>query len=394
KLHRALKLARGFERQKMSRRRKNATTEKKDAEVVRIDSEIEALKKLDYPSVAETHLYKTLLKIKSIASHPALPPSITLPSKPAPDTATANVTARLFNANPTKEAMAGIISDVRNILGLDGPEGPSQKKAKAGAADNKKLAKSVAALKVAEEEEIASNSDEESSEASGSEDEFAGFDDRIAGSSEDESEDEDRTRPSANIRKFLSTKDMEITPSPEGSPSASPEPTSKKPQKSLPKPTKSTFIPSLSMGGYISGSDSEPEDIEEQVAPRKNRRGQRARQQIWEKKYGKGAKHVQEQEKKAKKDRNAGWDPIRGATDGSKKTFGRGQNGGRDGGKVKFSSGGRGPKGPTDANAVEVVKRKPKKDDEGKLHPSWEAKKKAKEKNQTVAFQGKKVTFD
>jgi hypothetical protein len=35
----------------------------------------------------------------------------------------------------------------------------------------------------------------------------------------------------------------------------------------------------------------------------------------------------------------------------------------------------------------------PKKD-EGPLHPSWEAKRKAKEQATTAAFAGKKVTFD
>ena len=34
-------------------------------------------------------------------------------------------------------------------------------------------------------------------------------------------------------------------------------------------------------------------------------------------------------------------------------------------------------------------------DDEGALHPSWEARKKAKEKDQqNAAFQGKKIVFD
>lgn len=54
----------------------------------------------------------------------------------------------------------------------------------------------------------------------------------------------------------------------------------------------STFLPSL-LNGYISGSDgdSPPTDIDERPKLRKNRRGQRERQKIWEKKYGANAKH-------------------------------------------------------------------------------------------------------
>ncbi len=63
----------------------------------------------------------------------------------------------------------------------------------------------------------------------------------------------------------------------------------------------SAFLPSL-MGGYISGSES-ASDIDVAPPTRKNRRGQRARQAIWEKKYGEKAKHHQ----KAKDTRNSGW---------------------------------------------------------------------------------------
>ncbi|KAH8930132.1 Bud-site selection protein [Atractiella rhizophila] len=61
----------------------------------------------------------------------------------------------------------------------------------------------------------------------------------------------------------------------------------------------SMFLPSL-MAGYTSGDGrdgdyefSGEEDFEDDDKPeRKNRRGQRARRAIWEKKYGRGAKHL------------------------------------------------------------------------------------------------------
>ncbi|GAW05739.1 Bud-site selection protein [Lentinula edodes] len=55
----------------------------------------------------------------------------------------------------------------------------------------------------------------------------------------------------------------------------------------------STFLPTLS-AGFVRGSDSDWSDKEEDAADfgqKKNRRGQRARRAIWEKKYGKNANH-------------------------------------------------------------------------------------------------------
>lgn len=144
------------------------------------------------------------------------------------------------------------------------------------------------------------------------------------------------------------------------------------------------------MGGYISGSDSEASDIE--VAPKKNRRGQRARQALWEKKYKDQAKHLKKQQNK----RDAGWDMKRGAVDsepgkpwkkGLRNPLITGGNGEKLGANARFG-------GDKDK---EVVKKAPvkKRDDEGPLHPSWEAKRKAKEAmGAGVPFQGKRVVFD
>jgi hypothetical protein len=43
-LQRSLKVAKGFERQKLSRRQKNASAKRDSSEVARLDSEVEALK--------------------------------------------------------------------------------------------------------------------------------------------------------------------------------------------------------------------------------------------------------------------------------------------------------------------------------------------------------------
>jgi hypothetical protein len=169
-----------------------------------------------------------------------------------------------------------------------------------------------------------------------------------------------------------------------------------------PKPKASAFVPSLSVG-YIAGSGSEPESDIEELAPKKNRRGQRARQQIAEKKFGAKAKHLEN----PKNDRNQGWDAKRGATDGARgkrgADSGRGGRGGFGGGRGGFGgSGGRGggfggaASGRfTGGDAPAPPPKKKHNDDEGPLHPSWAAAKAAKDKKSVpVAFTGKKITFD
>ncbi|GME83533.1 unnamed protein product [Ambrosiozyma monospora] len=69
-------------------------------------------------------------------------------------------------------------------------------------------------------------------------------------------------------------------------------------------------LPALA-GGYFSGDESDSEDgdpdndsvVKKATTQRKNRRGQRARQKIWEKKYGKKANHVVKQHERIKSER-------------------------------------------------------------------------------------------
>src|SRR3954468_10675479 len=72
-LHRALKTAKGFERQKLGKRLKLATEQDISEDVKRMNREIEALKKLNLDKVTEAHLHKTLLKVKVIAESELLP---------------------------------------------------------------------------------------------------------------------------------------------------------------------------------------------------------------------------------------------------------------------------------------------------------------------------------
>ncbi|KAF2227412.1 Bud-site selection protein [Elsinoe ampelina] len=436
-LHRAFKTAKGFERQKLSRRHKTATSQKDDTAVARINAEIEATKTIDLSKAASNYLAKSLLKIKAVAESPDRPSTLTLPPSQSSDPAVLNVIARLCNSNPVRDVLPKILSDVEQALGIERGSGSTNGTAKKSDARKDGQSKTTTSAEHAsarattrkhsenptseDEDDFAgfSGDDNEVAPALDSDDSaaFAAFDSRLASSS-DESDPDQPTRPTFDARALLqahgsdpSASDSDSnslssshsspqpkkgnrkplppthsrSPSPSPSRSPSPPPTT--------KPNSSAFLPSLTMGGYISGSGS-AEDFSD-AAPKKNRRGQRARRAIWEKKFGKEAKHVVTGESgkaTGKAGRDEGWDARRGATGGAERGRGKFARGGRGGGMGRGGGGGfRGNK--EGAGQKEQSKHR---DDEGALHPSWAAAKKRKEEKEkmTAPFQGRKITFD
>ncbi|KAL2149308.1 hypothetical protein VTH82DRAFT_8656 [Thermothelomyces myriococcoides] len=524
----ALKVAKGFERQRQSKRLADPKTpsEKK----ARIENEVVVLKSLDLHHTAHAHLCTSLLKIKAIAEHSDRLPEEIRAGVPKPDlteeerVALHNVTSSLYNRKHVKQAVEEAIEAVCKAIGVPVPEkkgkgkkGKEEKtenntdgskaksaadmkeKGKNGKAENtedkangnkangavkkekkkaeqaregesreergkrseraekkkdqknadgvnqaddsdvdeeeeekavsqmdkmlgldsseesddeeedvlvkgqtrKPSAKELDPMEITTDEdgsdeeedldpmEVTSDDSESGSSSSSSEDDFNGFSDDADGQQSSASDDE-------------SVSEAESSTSSE---SRSPPPKKAKSAKGSLRPTDSTFLPTL-MGGYISGSES-ASDVD--VAPkRKNRRGQRARQAIWEKKYGDKARHLQ----KAAQGRDAGWDPKRGAVDGESKPWKRGIRNPlleKDKAKTpganetKSTDEKKQPQNEKKQQKDEkkqpgTEKKKPaerKRDDTGPLHPSWEAKRKAKEKQQLSApFQGKKIVFD
>lgn len=348
-LEKAFKLARGFERQKLGRRKKNALAvakvrkggpEVKGDEVARIDAEVAALKTLDMARSAQNFLAKSLLKIKAVQEAPDLPVDISTPKSVSSDTATLNVHARLCNSNPVKAALPAAAAAPKAEFGIAG-DGRNEHAVKKPSVPSVDLAK--------EDDSDSSDNNDHNEENNDQEDE------EKADSSDVDVEDLERQLEREGVTRSKQLKDH------------------------VPK---KLFLPSLSMAGYVSGSGSDLDDDEFQDAkPAKNRRGQRARQAIWEKKYGKRAKHVQEQEAKQ------GWDAKRGAVLPSK--YAKDANAAPLGKqRAAFKT----------TKSVEVSKN-PTRDDTGPLHPSWEAKKLAKEKKVQLKIDiarptGKKISFD
>ncbi|RAK90196.1 Bud-site selection protein [Aspergillus costaricaensis CBS 115574] len=423
-LSKALKVARGFERQKLGRREKTAQKEegeKKEGTLSRIAEEIQVVKTLDPHATAEKYLFKQLLKTKRIAESPLFiqfKDKKKLSAEGPKSTAEANVTARLYKSTPVKNVFPGIMEGIRKLLGIEDKPADGKKK---DAKKSSKEEKSSSSKKKAEAETArTSASADPSASPSGDEDinmsdagsdaesiDYAQFDARLAPDSGDENEDgsegdegldpneisdveEEEEEEEEDEEEEESDDDQHISisrsPSPSSPPTKKPKATSK--ASSTPA-TSTTFLPSLTMGGYWSGSEDEAEDGAAANEPprRKNRMGQQARRALWEKKYGSGANHVKQEKNKRKGGgRDSGWDVRRGATDGGER-WGRGggqhQGWGRP--QQQNQQFGRPQRGGPPAKKPE---------DNKPLHPSWEAARKAKEQKATAAFQGKKVTFD
>ncbi|KAK4201550.1 Bud-site selection protein [Triangularia verruculosa] len=463
-VYRAIKNAKGRERQRQSKRLKDAksTPEKK----ARIEKEIVVLNSLDLHQTAHAHLCSSLLRFKSIAEHEKLPTEIKN-GVPKPDlteeerAALHNVTSALYSHAAVKEVVTKALEDICKALGVPAPEKKGKRKEKKTGEKDEEVKQLEGTKKPAKEKEDKKDKKEakqkKSNEAPIAEDEgeeeedddinceidvdenvVSRMADLLGSSSEDEDDETEKLKLLKNRSKLKTPlpkhlDPMEITSDEEGDDedgdddldpmeitddeaddqerdeesdefggfsdsnqsSASDDDSDEEEQSDFsssstrsppPKKTKkapkvevngSTFLPSL-MGGYISGSES-ASDVD--IGPtRKNRRGQRARQAIWEKKFKEQAKHLKKQQEK----RDAGWDLKRGAVDGDNKPWKKGI-------KNPFKA--------TGANDVAVKKEEPKKerarDDLGTLHPSWEARRLAKEKEKlTAPFQGKKITFD
>ncbi|KAI9666060.1 MAG: hypothetical protein M1821_003995 [Bathelium mastoideum] len=424
-ISRALKVGKGFERQKLAKRFKNAT-EKNDNDLARrIESEIEALKALNLLSVAAHHLRKALLKINAVASSPLIPSNQKDIQPISHDAATLNVAARLYSSNPVKTATSRAVEEVSRALGVGKPKqlersshssrnrppkadhsnnndhasnndedisdddhsSTTNSYTHSGMREQVKIKPSSESFYADEREDSALLGLGGSSSSSSSPPQFSDIGDDME---QDGAENGISTTGHRPAKLSFSPSASSSTSSPPPiDPRAYPEATQKV------RTSRSAFLPSLTMGGYISGSESgSGEDVDVRPA-RKNRRGQRARQQIWEQKYGNRANHLQKQKQVSERsDRNQGWDPRKGAVEAGNGRFTKSKkNHGPAKGVLEGANATRlsNSRGHVRHGAVHQRKEA----DDRPLHPSWEAKKRAKEQQkETAAFQGTKITFD
>lgn len=453
-LSRKLKAAKGFERQRMAKRQRDPKSD--PAKRARIEKEIFVLKSLDLHSAAYAHLCASLLKVKAVAESPKLPDEIKN-GVPRPDISDEeksllhNVTSALYNQPQVRLALEKAVVDVCNALQVPVPDKKGKgrnrdKKTEAAAGKDieeqpakskpeseekeaeKKVKRDEPKTLVESAEEDEEDSDEDESEFGGfSDDEgdveveakeekvMSRFNDRLGSSDGEDHDTADEELDPMEITDLSASEDSDDEVSLDGSETdtegledeaeeeASEDDDSEEEENSdsdsgssaissPPKASKASKIRASStlkpnqyalptlMGGYISDSQSEASDID--VAPaRKNRRGQRARQAIAEKKFKDQAKHLAKQQAAGRDD---GWDMKRGAVSA---------NPWKKGVRMPFG-GDKGECGGEWEREGRKVRAPRKKDDEGPLHASWEAAKKAKEVQETAVFAGTRVVFD
>ncbi|KAJ6095856.1 hypothetical protein N7486_006602 [Penicillium sp. IBT 16267x] len=408
-----LKTARGFERQKLSRREKTARSPYDSVTLARLAEEVNALKKLDYQTTAERYLYKQLSKTKRIAENPIFKEfeeAKNVSTQGPKSTAEANIIARLFKSNPVKNVVTTILPEIRKLLGIEDVPAGKQDKTKAKKDTTTKEKSEKPARQQKQESASGAESGDEGKQVSRAEDmdisgddeseveDFSEFDARLAPGSGSEGEDSDEDSDDANNDRLaddISDSVFSRSPSPDFSAEESSPPPKKTKASKAPAQT-TTFLPSLMNGGYWSGSEEEATDDEAAAAAappkRKNRMGQQARRALWEKKFGDKANHVLAEQQNQKRNRDSGWDTKRGATGAAGGA--RGARGGRDG-RGGYGSEPARPQNRSERRAAgDFSSHKDKApEDTGPLHPSWEAKRKQKEQSAAV-FSGKKVTFD
>ncbi|KAH9854673.1 Bud-site selection protein [Lenzites betulinus] len=433
-VRKAAKKAAAFELRKLVKRLKASRGEKltkgnmKGEDAVELERQLEVLKHIDHEPFANTALKTKILKDRLLSENEGIKTALeklseSLVQPQEPGSSAAKVHSRLLSSKTISDAVHIVVKTLKEILD------PSLAAAKFkeeeeeiedGEEDDTLDTMSVKSKKVrlaapsgsgeegeSDTEAAVDEAGWESGTVDGDED-GAGWEsgsvdggDHSDAASSDEDEDEDEDGVSG------SEEDGDEAPA-----AAQPKSKAKTPAKepgSKPKAGESTFLPSLAVGytrGDSSASDLSDADAEGDAAdaPRKNRRGQRARRMIWEKKYGKNANHVksqqQQQQKAPRQQQGAGRDRAQSSARPS-----RGRGGG---GTQGLQFGGARPP-PTDAG---WPKRQPGEagagrgagtgsgtgasgPSEGELHPSWEAKKrlKAKLNPSIVPGQGKKIKF-
>lgn len=406
----------------------HSRSNEKDDFVTKYEGELRITKNLDISSIASTHILKKLQKDKFLAGSDLLPDT---PPVVKSDASTPNleqrlnkvptnrdqqkkdeivrldIIARLLKMRPIQTILTsgvlGITSAVELALNTK-----KQREAKNvnvqelsethdnedsdRESENKELTGDSANAENADSDDDGEDSDEDE-ESEIDMDQYRGL---VHCSDDSDDDDEDREEPDYNQisdqepsdedidddddiltsesgEEEIST-DLRIKTKKEGNKESKRDKLHSKTMPEIDRKAKTIILPSLN-NGYISpGSDDEFLSDEEggrrrpaSAKPRKNRRGQRARQKIWEQKYGKKATHVAKEEaaRKAKEEEKQQKYLERVA-------------------KRQLQN------SASNANATPLgVQGKAKTDKP--LHPSWEAR---QAKSKPVPFQGKKVVFE
>ncbi|KJA16926.1 hypothetical protein HYPSUDRAFT_46837 [Hypholoma sublateritium FD-334 SS-4] len=443
-VHKASKKAKVFETQKVVKRLKDLRKkDESDKSIVGFEAELTALKEIDHDVVGNTALRSKVLKDHSLRENEDVKAAMTkelednLVVPAAPGTTLAKIQSRLLSSKILATQVTASMNSLKFLLNpalkqrdsvdikpdppplAQSPDRPSKiRKGSVTSHDAPAPRKLDEPTKLAtvDSEEDGADSDSSGDDAgweSGSVDGVGEFNDDgwesgSIGSAHDlgESGDEESDEDSDSGDEELQVKPVK------GKPQTPKTLTATKPAKLSSAKMESTFLPSLSVGFVRGADDSDFSDVEDAAAdmPKKNRRGQRARQAIWEKKFGRNANHKKKEaealatapppsykNKSSARPINSGSNAVRieQGPPGSRSTQTYGKNISQH--KQPGDSGWGGRSKDVSTPASRPLQHAAAKSDknEQKLHPSWEAKRKLKEKESAgiVPSQGTKIKF-
>lgn len=375
-VRRAAKKAKTFEMQKILKKMKDARRKGDDNAVKDIEAQHMVLKQLDPGPIADSALSTKIKKDKFLSQDPNLQSAMSkslshsLFASAVPGSAAGVVQSRLLSSKVLAVDVSRIIEGLRRLLNpaervypeADNAEVSPPRKKKQKTQQNEGLPE-VPPVDTPEDEPRANLEDDgwESGTVSDG-DHFVQGDSGV-----DEGPDEEDNSTS------------------DGGDDV-PVPSERSSQRKS-KASQSTFLPSLSVGFIRGDSDTDFSDSEERAADtaKKNRRGQRARRAIWEKKFGRHANHVMKQKASNLPDAPSSIAVVRKDQqykNGNRDSDGAPLSGRRQNTRIP-------DKNKYDASARLVLgNRKAEKP----LHPSWEAKK----KQQNIAIvpaQGTRIVF-
>ncbi|KAG2757887.1 Bud-site selection protein [Suillus brevipes Sb2] len=378
-IRKAAKKAKTFEMQKILKKMKDARRKGDDNTVKDIEAQHMALKQLDSGPIADSALSTKIKKDKFLSQDPNLQSAMSkslssnLIASAVPGSAAGVVQSRLLSSKVLAVDVSRIIEGLRRLLNpaerahhaeADSTEVSPPRKKKQKTQQNEGLP-NVLPVDTPSEDEPRVNLEDDGWESGTISD---GDHSTQGDSGVDEGPNEDDS---------TSDNGDDHPPVPCERPRAGS------------KAAQSAFLPSLSVGFIRGDSDTDFSDSEEKAADtsKKNRRGQRARRAIWEKKFGRHANHVMKQKASNRPDAPSGIAVVR-------KDQRQYKNANRDFDGASLSSRRQDARIP-DKNRHDISARlmPGNRREEKSLHPSWEAKK----KQQNVAIvpaQGTRIVFN
>ncbi|KAL5501507.1 hypothetical protein ACEPAH_8767 [Sanghuangporus vaninii] len=313
----ATKKAKAFETQRIVKKLKDARKSGDESNIKHLEVQLESLKHIDLDDIAVGSLRSKIKKdsflsknadcLEVVSSELSLSPNQSGPTS----SERALVESRMLSSKILSSEVVAVINSLKLMLGVgrqempplgdhnDSHAGDLQESEEERRTTPKGMKAARSTRNIRSERSLSEDDDNEDDEGSNDEAAWTGFgaiynDSGQSGTAE--------SWESSSLHSQDSEKQPQSSVSDSSHSASPPRPSSVKkarPTAAIPKPKtgkagESAFLPSLSVG-FISGSDSEWSESEAKIADmpmKKNRRGQRARKAIWEKKYGRNANHL------------------------------------------------------------------------------------------------------